>query len=272
MTRDTTLYEYQDYRLYLRDKLQRLSLRGAQSKLAEAIRCQPTYVTLVLQEKSHLSQEQAMLASEFLGHSDLETEYFLTLLQWDRAGSDKLKSFYLGKLKELKSQSGKIGRRIKPQRTLSAEHQALYYSSWAFAAIHMAVTISELQDRHQIAKQLNLPVKNVTRVLDGLLEMRLISNDGGRLKPAEKEIWIGGESFNKIQHHTNWRNRAIASLDSESENELHYSAVVTLSQSDLPRVREVLLNAIKQNVEIIKSSKSEDELFCFTLDLFDLRS
>jgi hypothetical protein len=68
--------------------------------------------------------------------------------------------------------------------------------------------------------------------------------------------------------HTNWRVRAIQSLDQEEPHDLHYSSVSTIREADLAQVRIIFMKAIEAANEIIKNSTPEDTLFCYNLDIF----
>ncbi|MNY59358.1 hypothetical protein D3C86_1957950 [compost metagenome] len=59
-------------------------------------------------------------------------------------------------------------------------------------------------------------------------------------------------------------------LEQEKLNELHYSGVVSLSSSDILKIKDQLLETIKKNIDVIKDSK-EEELYCITIDFFDLK-
>lgn len=74
---------------------------------------------------------------------------------------------------------------------------------------------------------------------------------------------------NIIKHHNNWRQQSIEALDRERLTDLHYSGVVSLSTEDALKIKNILLDNLKENIEIIKDSK-EEELFCYCIDFFSL--
>ena len=134
----------------------------------------------------------------------------------------------------------------------------------------MAVTIPNLRKRELIAAYLHLPIKRVTEVLDFLVLAGLcrISNDG--YLPGETEIRLGKDSHNIIKHHSNWRGQAVESLDREQLTDLHYSSVVSLSRSDVLKIKDMLLEAIKENLKVIKESP-EEELYSYCIDFFSMK-
>src|SRR5437660_270087 len=88
-----SLFEYRDYKAYLRDLLSQMPAQGygVRSKLAQALRCQVAYVSQVFNKEIHFSLEQAEELNRFFGHSHEESDYFLLLVQSARAGTRALK-------------------------------------------------------------------------------------------------------------------------------------------------------------------------------------
>ena len=71
------------------------------------------------------------------------------------------------------------------------------------------------------------------------------------------------------KHHTNWRIKAIQSLDNKNDTDMHYSGVITCSHQDIEKIREVMLSAIQEIKALIRESQDET-LFVYSLDLFGL--
>src|SRR5213595_3742322 len=91
MKKDT--FEYVDYRSYVSDLLasQPKKGHGFRSKLATVIGCRPAYITLVLKGQANLSLEQADLLCAHFGLTSEEADFFLLLVQFERAGSASLR-------------------------------------------------------------------------------------------------------------------------------------------------------------------------------------
>ena len=71
------------------------------------------------------------------------------------------------------------------------------------------------------------------------------------------------------KHHTNFRIQAIRALEKETSDELHYFGVISVSREDLPKIREVLIQALDQVRTIVKDS-SDETVYCYSLNLFGL--
>jgi uncharacterized protein (TIGR02147 family) len=265
------VFDFSDYKAYLSFKVgPRSQRRGIKGALAKHLGIQPTFVSQVLYGKAHFSLEHAEQLADFFGLNTEEKNYFMLLVQKDRAGSRALQHYYAQQISALLQSRLNLTKRLGAIHTLSTEIQAVYYSSWVYAAIHMAVTIPKLQSPMTISKFLNLPLKKVFEVLTYLADHGLIERSGESFLPGKKQIRLGNQSQNIIKHHTHWRHQAIESLDREQISDLHYSGVVTLSEKDMIRLKERILDFINECVTEIRTSK-EEELCVFNIDFFSLR-
>ena len=94
------IFEASDYRGYLKEYLLKLPKQGfgEGKRMAKHLGVSSTFISQVLGGGKQLSLEQAQELSEYLGHSELEADYFFHLVQMDRAGTAKLKRLFQQKL------------------------------------------------------------------------------------------------------------------------------------------------------------------------------
>jgi uncharacterized protein (TIGR02147 family) len=262
----STIFEENDYRHYLGARLEELG-HGARSRLATAIQVHTAYVTQVLSGKSQLSLEQADRCSAFLGHSEEEAHCFLLLVSLDRAGSSSLKNHFKRELAKLRQSHSELSQRLSFEKTLNVEEQLRYYESWMPSAIHIALTIPELRSLDALTSRFRVSSERVLKALNTLLALGLAEKKGTLYFPLSKTLHAGRGSATLRQHHSNWRLNAVESLDRESAEELHYTSVVSLARDDVVRIRETLVRAIEDVRNVVKPSQEED-LYCYTLDLF----
>jgi uncharacterized protein (TIGR02147 family) len=267
-------YGQKDYKSYLRKRMGEPSRRnGMKSELAAKMHCQTTYLSRVLHGAADLSLEQAEAANDFLHHSKDEAHYFLLLVQKDRAGTQKLRQYFQNQLDEVMVRRLSLKERISGDPVLNYADQAEYYSSWQYAALHIAISIPALRSREQLSRYFRIPMQRVVMVLEFLIRVGLAKEEKGEYIPCETLLMLGSDSPNIIRHHANWRNRAIHSLDNANatRDDLHYSAVVSVARSDLPKIKENLMQVIEKNLVLFKKSK-EEEMICCCIDLFGLES
>jgi uncharacterized protein (TIGR02147 family) len=266
-----SVFEYSSYKRYLAVCLGGEGRRtGRRTDLARHIGCQTTYISQVLHGEANLNMEQAFRASEFLGHNPDERQMFLLLVQTERAGSTELRRYFRSQVEELLQRRLVIKNRLKHKEGLDRVDQAVYYSRWHYACIHMMVTIPELQTKEAIAEYLGLPLGEVSAVLDFLESCGLLECHGDRYRDRGLHIHLGHQSENIQKHHTNWRLQALRSLDRNDPHDLHYSVVVTLARKDVAKIKERLIQTIQENLKDIEPSK-EEVLYCQTMDFFEVK-
>jgi uncharacterized protein (TIGR02147 family) len=264
-------YDFTDYREYLTTILPVSGpQRGARNRLAEALNCQKGFVSQVLSGRSHFSLEHGMKISKFLQLDPNEEEYFLLLLHKSRAGSKELEKFYDGKLSEIQDRLKQIKERIRSDSHLSESEQLIYYSSWAYTAVHMCLMIPELGTTKAISKFLGLSIEATAKVLDFLLQAGFAIQDADRFKAGPVRIHLPNNSPLVGKHHTNWRMSAIDSLDAEKGDDLHYSLVMSISDTAARKVLSVLLQAVQDIEPIVKEARDET-VYTLNLDLFSLK-
>lgn len=264
-----SIYDHDDYKVFLGEAVD-LRGKGARSELARAVGCQSGYVTHVLNGTAHFSLEQGQKIANFLGLDEVQTDYLLSLLSYGRAGSDTLRSYFHKKLEALRSQNQVLKSRLKAQKSLSIEDQTVFYSSWHYGAFHVAVSLPGCETENGLSEWFGLPLKRVNEIVQFLERTGLITREEGKLKIGSSQIFVGSDSPLISKFHTNWRMKAIESFDHYTEKELHYSSVITVSQSDVKRIREMMVKTIEEIRAVIRESKDET-CFSYALDLFEVK-
>ena len=113
------------------------------------------------------------------------------------------------------------------------------------------MTIKEFQTAPQIAKRLNLSRDKVMEVLNFLLECGILKKEGTLYTTGLTRIHLGKDSPHIQRHHTNWRMRAIHSIDLNNSSDLHFSNVVSMGEKDVIKVREIFIKAIAEARSLI---------------------
>ena len=259
-----------DYKVYLNHRLDNDHKgRGARSSLARAIGCQSAYLSSVLRGAGHLTPEQGEAINQYFSHSDDESEYFLLLLQWQRSGTELLKKRLMRRMIEIKQRRFNLKNRLNAKNVLDSEKQSIYFSEWYYAAVHALLTIPKYRTRSAVAQYLKLEPALVNRAIGFLIECGLVLEKWGVLEIGSARMHLGSESPMITKHHLNWRLQAMQSLSTRSEDDVHYSSVVTFSAKDADRIKEGIVQIIKDTKSIVRDSK-EEMLGCFAIDFFKL--
>ncbi len=266
------IFEYVDYKLYLKDFLKSKPGHGygIRSKMAVATSCRPAFISQVLNEGLHFSAEQTEALNDFFGHDKDESIYFHFLVQFERAGTKKLRERIKSQMEELNQKRMILKDRVDIKATLSAVDQATYYSSWLYAAVHMLTTIPKYQAKESIAGYLKISTPKLNHVIEFLVSVGLVVKQRGLLRPGISRIFIGVDSPMIVPHHKNWRLRAINSLEQNLSTDLHLSSVVTVNHDDAEKIKRQLIRFIEEIRQQVKQSTDEDELHCFSVDFFNV--
>ena len=264
-----SIYDYQDYRRYLNDWVaaQKNHGHGMRLKFSKAVKCHTAYITLVLGGKSDFTLEQGTLISEFIGHDSGEKHFFLLMIQYERAGSVAVRTYFKTQMDEVLEEKRNLKNRLTFKKTLTRENQSIYYSSWHYAAIHMVISSPLHQTKTEIAQYFDLPLHRVGQILKFLVSVGLAEERGHKFVLGTATLHLEQDSPMISKHHSNWRMQAIQSLDRDAAHDLHYSSVTMISEKDAETIRRVLVNAIEEVRKNVKESK-EEVCYAYGLDLF----
>ena len=264
------IFQYSDYKRYLSDFIHALPSKGHgfRSQMAKAAGCRVAFISQVLSGSLHLSLEQAESINALLEHTSEECDFFLLLTQFSRAGTPRLRERLGAQMERIRQKRLVLKDRVDIKTTLDPVSQATYYSSWHYAAVHILVTIQQFQTREAIRAHLQVPARKVSEVIDFLQSVGLVSSEGGRLKPGVTRLFLGSESPMISRHHTNWRMRAIDSLDQDAASNVHLSTLLSFSSADLLKLKEQVVRSIEETRGIARVSGPEEVLYCFNVDFF----
>ena len=243
--------------------------RGEPKRMAELLRVHSTMISHILRGQAHFSLEQAEEISQYLGLSDLETEYFLELVQWERAGSRRLKKRIQSRIEALKKRATQLKERLatEERRQLSEADLAIFYSSWHFSAIRLLVTLG-CKDRRTIASKLKLSSNKLNEALEFLMRTGICQvKENGEMEAAPSLTHLGADSPFVWKHHANWRLKAMERHFDLHEEELIYSAPLTISQQDMGRFRERIVQLIAELKSTVEKTEP-DIVACLNIDWF----
>ena len=266
------IFEYRDYKIYLKDFISSRPRKGhgIQSQMAEQLNCHSAYITQVLKKNAHFSLEQAESLNTFLAHNSEESNFFLLLIQVGRAGTKQLKERLLDQLKNILEKRQVLKERFSGKNILEPSDQMTYYSEWYYSAIHILISIPEFRTKDSIANKLGLTLEKVSSILEFLQSIGLVVPRGNQYEFAGNDfLFLGDDSPLLPRHHSNWRIMAINALSRAENKDVHFSTVVSLSKSDIQKIKEKIISEIESSRTIIRNS-AEEELYCYNLDFFKI--
>lgn len=256
-----TIFSVSDHREFVKSRVRSLgpSRRGEMSRIASAIGVHTTTLSQILSGKKEFSYEQTAKLCEYWGLTELESEYFLTLVEIERAGNAQLKAILHRRRKALKERSELITQRVQHDRKLTDQERNLFYSQWYFSAIRLLCDIPQYRNPDLISQRLQLPRSLVNQVLEFLISAGLVIDDEKGLRLGSQRTMLESTSNLISRHHSNWRIEVISKYPQMNHlTDLALTAPMTISQGDAQKVRSLLLDTIEQIMKLNSASPSEE--------------
>jgi len=267
----SNLFEYASYKKFINDLIRTYPSagHGQRKLLAQFIGCQVAYITHVLSGERDFSLEQAEAAARYFSLSKLETDYFLNLVQENRASTVALRKYFERQLNEIRDRSKRLDKKLNFKDVLPDEAKLIYYSSWLYSAIHIALTVPSLRTVPALAQKFSISTAHTLEILEFLCKYGMAHKENNQYKTKAPLLHLEKGSPLVVRHHSNWRLRALSSLDEVQEKNFHYSLAFSISKKDVQRIHEQMIKSVMEVAEIIKPSK-EEELMGLCLDVFHI--
>lgn len=263
------LFAAHEYRPYIKHWLDsQVQSRGIMTKMAQSLGCQNSHLTRLLREEVHLTLDQAYALTSFMKLTEIETRYFLKLVELKRAGSPAFRQRLKAELDDMRREQENLATRFNKNQLGYLEKEMTYYSNWYWSAIHILTDIPQFQTSKAIAERLGLPEIMVKDCLQKLESF-------GMVKPTKSGAWTFASGslhlpksspMNSIQH-GNWRSRAVADSQKSESRGLHYTITQSISRADFDKIKQIVLSAI-DNYKAVADVSPPEELICFACDFF----
>lgn len=241
--------------------------RGQFLKMAQHLRVHPTLISQVFKGPKDLTLEQGALLAQFMKLDEREMEFYVTLLERDRAGERVLREICESRLRKLKAQAQLIINRVADAKEIPEEYRQQYYSSWEYAAVRVAISIPQCQTREGLMQTLKMEAGRLDEVLNFLFKLRIVIEENKKLKLGSNIIHLKKDSPLISKHHGNWRVNAMNRHASLSEEELAFSAPLTISKADAEKVKAILLKLTEDLGKTVTTTNPE-EVYCLNFDWF----
>lgn len=263
------IFKYTNYRQFLRKFIENQPKKGwgLVGQIAEKIDMSAAQLSQVLGGKKELTLEQAYKISNYLHFTPMETEYWLTLVELDRASTYELKQYFSQKIENLKRDSIAYQKQVPSDIELTESQKGIFYSSWIYSAIRLFCSIKDGQTLESISERFALSRPKAFQKLEFLVSSGLCIQEGTLYKMGVQRTSIGKSSPFLSRHQMNWRWKALLRSEELSEKELIITTPLSLSYDDFDEIRNELLEVYKKISTRVLASKSE-EVACLNIDFF----
>lgn len=255
-----------DYKKYLNELVVH-SPRGFITQLASAAPCQRSYLSKVLSGSIHITTDQAFNISKFLNHTELESQYFFTLVERERASTKTYGDHLKNRLKKLKQDHDDLSKRLNRTVVDQSDKEAFYYSSFIPCLLHILTSIPEYQTLERISRATHLPETLVEQILSELEKHHFIRKENNHYIFVGHSLHVSRSSPYVLFHHQNWRNQAMQFAQRKNSDNIHYTNIQSMSLKAFEKIRMDLLASIQRTAEISGPSK-EEIMVCLLADLF----
>lgn len=262
------IFDYDHYKVCINEwiKSQPHNGHGQLRQIALHLNVNSVIMSQVFRGDRHLTLEQALSVSQYLGLTEMERDYFLVLVQIERAGTYELKNVLKEQLEKIKLSSQSLKNRIHHQK-FSEKEKATFYSQWYYSAIRLAVSIPKLNSISMLADHLRLDRILVSKVLEFLKFNKLIVTKEKWFDIGPRVTHVGHDSPFVTQHHSNWRIKGLQKMEVQDQPDLFYTGPMALSKEDTVEIRKLLVDLISKSTRIASQSDSET-LQCLNIDWF----
>lgn len=262
------VYQYDCYKGVIRHWLanQPAKGRGLMKQIASELKVHPSFVSQVMKDAKDLSLEQALSLTAILGLGGEEQDYFLTLVSEARAGSHSLREFYADKRKRQQKFAHNVQSKIARSKELSTAERSRFYSDAIYSQVRILASIPRYQTASAISRVLGLSESKIREVIDFLTANDLVVVDGeDRVTIGPARTHLSSNSPFIGNHHRNWRLQVLQQLPLVDDEDLVFSAPLSLSLEDFKAVKTLLLDLVKSVSNRVAES-SPELLVTFNID------
>lgn len=243
---------------------------GMAKKLADHMKCHPTFVSQVVKGKANFNNDQAMAFCQFFELDGPETEFFLNLVNLDRSATPAARKHYVELLDRQRKERRDLGKRLGLKSNLTAEQQTWYYESWVPQAVHILCQVPGKNHVDDLARALGLSKPKLVEVVKKLAQIGIVEIADNRVHSVVDTIHLSKESPLRGKFLTNWRQKVIQDINEfERDKGIHYSAVVSLSEEDASKLQEIMLDHLKVIRDKVVDSESRT-VFVHNLDFYPI--
>ncbi|MCB0384494.1 MAG: TIGR02147 family protein, partial [Bdellovibrionales bacterium] len=192
-----SLFSTDNYKAFVREFIrnQPRKGRGLNRKIAQHLNIHPAMVSQIFSGNRDLTAEQAIDLAGFLALGELESDYFLLLVQYSRAGSHQLRQKFRKQIESMQEKAQNLENRLPRDIVLTGEHKAQFYSAWHYSGVRLASSLPGLSSPQEIAEHLGISPSMAARTLEFLLATGLcIRTESGGLELGPQRTHLESSS------------------------------------------------------------------------------
>ena len=255
-----TIFDFTDYKDFFRRKIATFPKKGhgLLRKIGQQIGLSSVAVSQIFKGNRDLTLEQGLSISEFFNLTSLERDYFLLMIQRERAGNFKLKDLFSEKMAELRLKAQNLKDRLPKAADIGPEAKMIYYSNWVYSALRVTSLISGSQTIDDFSYRLGLSASEILKYMEFLVEFGICKKEGDRYSTGLGITHLEAQSPLAVSHHKNWRIKGIEKMVADDIDQIFFTLPMSLSNDDIRLIRKKIILLIEDVNKIVRESPSEN--------------
>lgn len=265
------VFDFDSYKKFVHFKLLESPNKGHGkfSRMAKSLNVHSSLISQIFKGSKHLTVEQACGVCKLFDLTEIETDYFLALVQFDRAGTEDAKKKFQRDLQSLRARSLSLRARTRVDKELTEAEKAIFYSQWYYTAVALLPFINGYGTAQSIAEKLQLDLTLVRQALEFLVANGFCVEKEDKIVGGHAHTYLTDHSPMINRHHMNWRVKAFERINARVGGELYFTMPLTISTTDATLVQKKMVDFLEDIRQLVVKSKSE-QLFCLNIDWYNV--
>jgi uncharacterized protein (TIGR02147 family) len=264
------IYSHKDFRKYVKGRLSQLPGKEKELKtFAAQTKIHVTQVTQILNGKREPTLDQAFMIANYLKLDSDEQEFFLTLVQLERATNIFFREYLLRHLSQIKE---RVTRQNSPEKlglVFGPQQQEIFFSTWYYSAIYLMTSIPKMGDVDKVSKKLDLPRDLVRQVLEFLVQSSLCTQENGEFQMRKNELSAMNHPSLRDRHRLNWRLKASEAIFQHKKQNLFFTNNISISRKDAENIT-AWIDDLQNKIDAVVAKTQPEVAICYNYDWFEI--
>ncbi len=243
---------------------------GEIQKWADHLNVQSAYVSQVMSGHKQFNLEHAIRLAKYIGLQGADLDFFILLVEIERAGSLETREYFEKKIQIAKKESKTVFNRVAKDKVLSTEEQSIFYSSWIYSAIRLFCSMGSGKTLHQIAEHFEISKEACAGIVNFLLQSGLLIHKNDKYLLGAQKTHLEKSSPYVKRHWLNWHLQTLKRFDDLDDDEIVYSAPFSISKKDFEQLNEEIIIFVKSFLEKVQTTDPQEVAF-LNIDLLRLK-
>ena len=255
-----SIFEYNDYRLYLQDYLDE---RKRYEKFSWRMFCReagfssPNFLKLVRDGAWNLSKVKSGQVAKAMGLVEYEEEYFRQLVIFGNAEDENVKNEALAEMQRIASE----------HKARVIDKDALqYYESWKYPVIRELAPLMPGGNPRDIAEECKeyVSAEEVRDILDFLVDAGFLKKEGNKVYSQTDQTVIGSkDALSKAIRamHKEMAGMALRAVDRYSADERFFTGItVGVDEVAYDKIVDIIKDSCKRIVAVVGANKKTNQV------------